>query len=89
MPGLEGRAFYPLLPTSFAKYFQMLSNIHSARMYAAQPCSPTSCGMERIINSSNGYFSLYESSLNSIRERKYSFRQFIFLPIRRRSGIQD
>ena len=36
MPGLEGRAFYPLFPTSFAKYFQMLSNIHSARMYAAQ-----------------------------------------------------
>jgi hypothetical protein len=35
MPGLEGRAFYPLFPTSFAKYFQMLSNIHSARMYAA------------------------------------------------------
>ena len=36
MPGREGRAFYPLFPTSFAKYFQMLSNIHSARMYAAQ-----------------------------------------------------
>ena len=36
MPGLEGRAFYPLFPTSFAKYFQMLSNIHSARMYAGK-----------------------------------------------------
>ena len=40
MPGLEGRAFYPLFPTSFAKYFQMLSNIHSARMYAVQALIP-------------------------------------------------
>ena len=35
-PALRAVHFTRSSPTSFAKYFQMLSNIHSARMYAAQ-----------------------------------------------------
>ena len=98
MPGREGRAFYPLFPTSVHFTRSSLqaspSTSRCSQIFTPpgcmplRPCSPTSCGMERIINSSYGYFSLYESSLNSIRERKYSFRQFIFLSIRRRSDNQ-
>ena len=89
MPGLEGRAFYPLFPTSFAKYFQMLSNIHSARMYAAQALFANELWDGEDKDSPLYCFSLHESSLKSIREREFAFRQFFLLPIRRGSDNQD